>query len=155
MNVLDRLLSEDFYHWDTLVMKYENTNKTLKVPGIDRTELHHFNVAVEKQYTEALYDFGRARRNKDAIQRLIKNVLEDYYKGPNEQARKAAGIQFAKRFPAPENHHESTVNLYDLEDRFIGYYNSLEATIKSLEAKASAKITNNSLLNIEKDLIAH
>lgn len=155
MNVLERLLSEDFYHWDTLVREYEESNKKLKVPSVDKTELHFFNVDVEAQYTKALYDFGRARRNRDAIQRLIKNVVEDYYKGPNEQARKAAGIQFAKKFPAPENHHLETVNLYDLEDQFIGYYNALEATIKSLEAKASAKITNNSLLNIEKDLIPH
>lgn len=153
MNVLERLLQEDIAKWDTLVAEYERTNKSLKVPAVDKTELYFFNVRVEEQYTKAMYDFGRARRNKDAIQRLLKMVLEDYYKGPNEQARKAAGIQYARSFPAPENYKDETVNLFDLEDLFVGYYYSLESTVKSLQAKADAKITNNSLLNIEKTIV--
>lgn len=152
MNVLDRLLQENFNQWDELVAEYERTNRSLKVPNVDKTALHFFNVKVEEEYTKALYDFGRARRNKDAIQRLIKNVLEDYYKGSNAESRKAAGIQFAKAYPTPDYYHVSSVNLFDLEDRFVGYYYSLEATIKSLQAKADAKITNNSLLNIENDI---
>jgi hypothetical protein len=155
MNVLERLLSENTMEWEELVNQYENDNKILKVPSVDKTALHTFNVRVEELYTRALYDFGRARRNKDAIDRLLKNVLEDYYKGPNEQARKAAGIQFARKFPAPDLYHADTINLFDLEDQFNGYYYSLQSTIKSLQAKADAKITNNSLLNIERDIIAH
>lgn len=154
-NVLERLLQEDFMQWDSLIAEYERINRSLKVPSVDKTALHHFNVRVEEEYTKALYDFGRARRNKDAITRLIENTMKDYYKGQNEIARKAAGIQFARSFPAPDNYPTETVNLFDLEDRFIGYYYSLEATVKSLQAKADAKITNNSLLNIEKDIIAH
>jgi len=155
MNVLERLLQEDFTRWDILIDEYEQMNRSLKVPSVDKTALHHFNVRVEEEYTKALYDFGRARRNKDAIQRLIKNVLEDYYKGPNEQARRAAGIQYARNYPAPDFYHSPTVNLFDLEDRFLGYYYALEATVKSLEAKASAKITSNSLLNIEKSIVSY
>lgn len=155
MNVLERLLLIDVAEWDELVSEYERTNRSLKVPDVEKTALHNFNVQVDEQYTKALYDFGRARRNKDAIQRLIKNVLEDYYKGGNAEARKAAGIQFAKQFPTPDIYPVATVNLFDLEDLFVGYYYSLEATVKSLAAKAGAKITNNSLLNIEKEIIAH
>lgn len=155
MNVLERLLQEDFTHWEELVKEYERVNRTLKVPSVEKIALHQFNVRVEEEYTKALYDFGRARRNKDAIQRLLKNVLEDYYKGQNEQARKAAGIQYARQIPTPDYYPLPTVNLFDLEDLFVGYYYSLEATIKSLQAKADAKITNNSLLNIERDIIAN
>lgn len=152
MSVLERLLQENFSEWDHLVFQYEQTNRSLKVPAVEKTALHHFNVRVEEEYTKALYDFGRARRNKDAIQRLIKNVLEDFYRGQNEQARRAAGIQLARQFPAPDNYPVSTINLFDLEDRFVGYYYSLEATVKSLQAKSDAKITNNSLLNIENSI---
>lgn len=155
MNVLERLLQEEPAHWERLVAQYEATNRSLKVPAVDKVALHHFNVMVEDTYTQALYDFGRARRNKDAIQRLLKNVLEDYYKGSNGESRKAAGIQFAKVYPAPESYPYPTVNLFDLEDMFNGFHYSLEATIKSLQAKADAKITNNSLLNIEKNLITN
>ena len=155
MNVLERLLQENFDEWDQLVADYEQTNRSLKVPPVEKTALHHFNVRVEEEYTKALYDFGRARRNKDAIQRLIKNVLEDYYKGPNDQARRAAGIQYAKNYPAPDNYPAPTVNLFDLEDRFLGYYYMMEATVKSLQAKADARITNNSLLNIESNIITN
>lgn len=149
MNVLDRLLSEDFKKWEDLIDEYERTNRSLKVPDINEAAIHVFNVRIEEEYTKALYDFGRARRNKDAIQRYLKTVLEDFYKGPNEQARKAAGIQFAREFPAPSFWYEDTVNLFELEDLFVGYYYSLEATVKSLQAKADAKVTNNSLLKIE------
>ncbi len=155
MNVLSRLLNENFEEWDRLVFEYEQTNRALKVPAVDRTQLHHFNCQVEEEYTKAVYDFGRARRNKDAIQRLLKNILEDYYKGPNEQARKAAGIQLAQNYPAPEEFPFANVNLFDIEDRFNGYYYALEATVKSLHAKSEAKITNNSLLNIESDMITN
>lgn len=153
MYVLERLLSEDFNQWDELVAYYEQKNRTLKVPSVDKTELHHFNVQVEEEYSKAVYDYGRARRNKDAIQRLIENTLKDLYKGANEPARKAAGIQMAKNFPTPENYPYPTVNLFDLEDRFTGYYYALQATVQSLQAKADAKITNNSLLNVEQKVI--
>lgn len=155
MNVLERLLSENFEHWDSLVAEYERTNRSLKVPNLDKSALHIFNQKVEETYNNAVHDFGRARRNKDAIARLIDNTLKDYYKGANEIARKAAGIQFARNFPAPEWYPHPTVNLFDLEDRFVGYYYSLNATVKSLEAKADAKITTNSLLNIEERIISH
>ncbi|MCD7911039.1 hypothetical protein KC480_05805 [Bacillus velezensis] len=149
MNVLDRLLSEDFNNWEGLIREYERTNRSLKVPEINEAAIHEFNVRVEEEYTKALYDFGRARRNKDAIQRLLKTVLEDCYEGRNEQARKAAGIQYARQFPAPDFWYEGSINLFELEDLFVGYYYSLEATVKSLQAKADAKVTNNSLLKIE------
>lgn len=153
MTVLERLLQEDFFYWDNLCAEYEKINRSLKVPSVDKTALHEFNAKVEEYYTRAVYDYGRACRNKDAITRLIKNVLDDYYQGPNDRARKAAGIQFAQRFPAPEFYPEETVNLFDLEDKFLGYYYSMKATVMSLEAKAGAKITNNSLLNIETTIV--
>jgi hypothetical protein len=153
MNVLERLLQEDFLQWDALVADYEQQNRILKVPAIDRTALHYFNYHVEELYTKSVYDFGRARRNRDAIQRLLKTVIDDYYKGSNDQARKAAGIQFARNYPVPEYFPFSNVNLFDMEDQFIGYFNAMEATIKSLEAKAGAKITNNSLLNLENTIV--
>lgn len=152
MNVLGRLLSEDFIEWDRLTTEYEQTNRSLKVPAVDRGALHKFNQDVEEQYSKAVYDYGRARRNKDAIDRLIEMTLKDYYAGNNEIARKAGGIQFARAFPTPENYPTETVNLFDLQDRFVGYYYSMQATVKSLEAKAGAKITNNSLLNIDEKI---
>jgi hypothetical protein len=155
MTVLGRLLRENFNRWDELIAHYEQTNRTLKVPPVEKISLHLFNVQVEEEYTKALYDFGRARRNKDAIDRLLDMTLKDYYKGSNELSRKAGGIQYAKIYPTPEDYPQPTVNLFDLEDRFAGYYYSLDATVKSLQAKASAKITNNSLLNIEQNIIVN
>lgn len=147
--VLERLLQEDFHEWENLLRTYEETNRSLKVPTVERTALHHFNQQVEEWYTRALYDYSRARRNKDAITRLIEMTLKDFYQGTNEAARKAAGIQYARSYPAPSFYPRETVNLFDLEDQFLFYYYGLEATVKSLQAKADAKITTNSLLNLE------
>lgn len=154
MSVLDRLLQVDLVYWDNMIYDYEQRNRNLKVPNENTTStLHDFNIRVNDFLTEALYEFGRARRNKDAIQRLIENITKDYYQGPNEHARKAAGIQFARQFPTPDNYPYPNVNLFDLEDKFVGYYYSLEATVKSLQAKGDAKVTNNSLLKIEQSII--
>jgi uncharacterized protein YpuA (DUF1002 family) len=116
--------------------------------------LHNFNVRVNELFNRVIYDFARARRNKDAIERLVDNVLKDYYSGPNELARKAAGIQLAKSYPAPVEWGQETIDLFDLEDRFRFYFYSLDATVKSLAMKGEAKITNNSLLKLEKDLVS-
>ncbi|EOO44404.1 hypothetical protein [Bacillus cereus] len=154
MGMLERLLYEDLLTWENTIREYEDANVVLKVPSENSpSTLHSFNINVNELYTKVIHDFARARRNKDAIQRLIKTVLEDYYKGSNEQARKAAGIQLARVFPTPENYPVQTVNLFDLEDAFNGIFYALEATVKSLQAKADAKITSNSLLNIEKSLV--
>jgi hypothetical protein len=152
--VLERLLSEDFTMWDQLVFSYEQRNKQLRVPMENTTEtLHDFNVRINELYTEAHYDFTRARHNRDAIQRFIENVLKDYYTGPNELARKAGGIQFARNYPAPDFWPEDTVDLFEVEDRLLHYYNQMDSTIKTLEAKADSKITNNSLLRIESKIV--
>jgi hypothetical protein len=151
--VLERLLHEDLGYWENLVMDYENQTKALKVPHENSIEsLHDFNIRVNDLYTRAAFDFARARRNKDAIERFVENVLKDYYNGPNELARRAGGIQYARAYPAPDNWREPTVNLFDLEDRFRYFYYMMDSVIKSLEAKAESRITNNSLLKLESAL---
>jgi hypothetical protein len=151
--VLERLLSEDLAHWEALVSEYEARTNALKVPKENSIDtLHDFNVQANELYTRASFDFARARRNKDAIERFVENVLKDYYNGPNELARKAGGIQYARAYPAPDTCRESQVNLFDLEDRFRHYYYMMDSVISSLEAKAESKITNNSLLKLEQSL---
>ncbi|SFJ63655.1 hypothetical protein SAMN02799624_05294 [Paenibacillus sp. UNC496MF] len=151
--VLERLLSEDLVAWEQLVSDYEMHTVALKVPRENSIEsLHDFNIRANELYTRASFDFARARRNKDAIERFVENVLKDYYNGPNELARKAGGIQYARAFPAPDAWREPHVNLFDLEDRFRHYYYMMDSVISSLEAKAESRITNNSLLKLEQNL---
>lgn len=153
MNVLERLLHEDFEEWDQLIEYYQRENKKLLVPAENTPEtLHEFNRNIDKLFTEAYYDFARARRNKDAIDRFIEMVLKDYYKGPNPDARRAAGIQLAQNYPV-DGFEEDRVNLFELQDRFSYYYYQLESTVKILDRKAQSKITSNSILNIERTLV--
>jgi hypothetical protein len=153
MDILTRLLMESHTEWEILIQNYQQRNMNLKVPRDNSKDtLRMFNADLNDLYTEVEYDFARARRNKDAMERYLENVLDDYYGGSNPQARKAGGIQLARNFPAPEFYHEQTVNLFNLEDMFKWYYVSLQATIRSLQAKADAKITSNSLLNLEKSV---
>jgi hypothetical protein len=148
--VLERLLLEDLDDWEKIIANLEQRNLNLKVPLENtKTTLHHFNCQLNELYTEVQYYFARARRNKDAIERLIDNVLKDHYKGGNDRERRAAGIQFAQKYPAPVGFYPETVDLFYLEDKFKWFYYSLESIIQSLNAKAGAKITNNSLLKID------
>lgn len=156
--MLSRLLLEDKKSWDQTCEDLNLKNFSLRVPTVnDITTLHTFNVELSELFTLVQYHFNKARRNKDAIERIIENVLKDYYKGSNEAARRAAGLQYAQKYPIPESiahfFETETVNLFTLEDEINGYYYSLDAILKSLHHKASAKITNNSLLNIERSLL--
>ncbi|CDQ41905.1 hypothetical protein [Virgibacillus salexigens] len=156
--VLHRLLLEDINEWERICEKLNEQNNNLKVPlENNTTTLHQFNMDLSDLFTEVNYYFGKARRNKDAISRIIENVLKDLYKGQNDLARKAAGIQLAQRYPVPDTakpyYPEDFVNLFELEDQINAYYYALDAALKSLNHKASAKITNNSILNIERSLL--
>lgn len=158
--MLRRLLLEDMDEWNRICESISLKNQSLRVPTVnDTTTLHHFNVDLSDLFTEANYHFGKARRNKDAIERIIENTLKDYYKGPNEIARKAAGLQLSQRYPVPESieayYPYPTVNLFELQDKINGYFYDLDAVLKTLQIKSGAKITNNSILNIEKSLISY
>lgn len=151
--VLQRLLQEDFDSWDEVVVELESRNRVLKVPAENSTvTLHHFNCQLNELFTDAYYWFAKARRNKDAIERFIDNVINNHYKGTNERERKAAGIQRAEKYPAPSIYHEDTINLFELEDRLKWYFQVLESTIKILHAKSDVKVTNNSLLKLDQNL---
>lgn len=152
--VLARLLQEDLDQWSKLLQYYEEKNGQLVVPFENNTTtLHHFNVELNNLYNQAYYDYARARRNKEAIERLLESVLKDYYKGPNPDARRAGGIQYARNYPAPDFYPTETVDLFWLEDQFRYIYYHMEATIKILQMKAEGKITNNSLLRIEQSIL--
>src|SRR5690606_12596396 len=146
--ILHRLLLENYDEWQKTCDSLIKRNKDITVPSVnDITTLHNFNVALSELYTETSYYFALARQNRDAIKRIIENTLKDYYKGKNDAARKAAGVQYAQKYPVPESakpfYPSDTVNLFDLEDKINGYYYILESIMKSLEHKASAKITSN------------
>lgn len=152
--VLRRLLSEDLEHWENIINNLEERNRQLKVPTENTpATLHMFNYQVNDLYTETQYYYARARRNKDAIERIIYNVLNDLYSGKNDWARRAAGIQYAQNYPTPPGFYPDKVDLFYLEDKFKWFYYALDSIIKSLQAKAEAKITNNSLLKID-DLVS-
>lgn len=156
--MLKRLLLEDNHEWYQITETLIEQNKNLKVPMVnDTTTLHQFNVNLSELFTEVSYYFAKARRNKDAIERIIENTLKDYYKGPNDTARRAAGLQLAQNYPIPDDIQDyfstKTVNLFELQDQINGYYYALDAIIKSLHMKSGAKITSNSLLNLEKTLV--
>lgn len=149
--MIDYLLQQDIPAWDHLVHNYELESKALKVPSENNiATLWAFNSALENIYSRAIFDFNRARTNYDAVKRFIKSVLEDAYHGNNDMSRKAAGIQRARQYPAPEFYHQQFVNLFTLETQFAYHFFMMEGVVKSIEAKMAAKLTNNSLLKLER-----
>ncbi len=156
--MLKRLLLEDYDDREALCKQLVEENMELKVPTVnDTTTLHNFNCELSTLFDRSQYWFNKSRQDKDAIERLLEVVLKDYYVGKNDAARRAAGYQFAQKYPIPEDilHFFNTqvVNLFELEDKINGCYYTLDAIMKSLHHKSSAKITNNSILNIERSLV--
>lgn len=151
-HVLNILVNLDFSLLNQDAERYEIRNKQLKVPQENNhVTLHMFNVNISELHTEVEYDFGRARGYKDAIERLIDATLKGNYAGKNESERRAASYYYCRNYPNPFTIGE-TVDLFDMEYAIRHYYNMLDATLKVLHAKSSARITSNSLLNIERSL---
>jgi hypothetical protein len=149
-----RLLNEDLNEWHRIVQSYEQKNKALLVPSDNSVDtLHDFNIRISELYTETYYDYARSRRNKDALERLIDSIFKDSYSGKNEAARKAQAISRIYAYPVPGSLIEETIDLYELLDYFSYFYLMLDATIQTLKAKSDSKITNNSLLKLEKSII--
>ena len=154
MNTLTRLLSENLNDWYQLIYDYESQNKKLLVPSDNSVDtLHHFNIQINELYTKTYYDYARARRNKDAIERYVDAVLKEYSTGSNDSQRKQSGVKKAKEFPIPHSFADETVDLFELQDHFTYFFYMMDATIQTLKAKAESKITNNSLLKLEKTII--
>ncbi len=154
MPVIDRIVSIDFQDWDAKVQYYEQRIKNLPVPRENNTTtLFLFNQQIDEILSTASYDYARARSNKESIEAFLESIFKDYYEGANESARKAAGIQYARHYPAPDEHHSPFVNLYDIRDQLFYYFYMMSATISALTGKRDAKITNNALLKLETDLM--
>lgn len=156
--MIDVLLRENFEHWESLIADYERQALSIKISQENSvTTLSELNYRLDELYTKATFDHARARVNRDAITRLLKNVLDDFYEGGNDKMRKAAAIRYAQNYPVPSHcmrfAGDDAVDLYSMQFNFERYYYAMEAVMKSLESKASAKITNNSLLKLEKEII--
>lgn len=151
--VLKTLLALNFEELQGITSNFEARNRTIKVPNENSpTTLHMFNMQLSELHTDVEYELGRARGYRDAIARLIDAVLKDNYVGKNELERKAAGYRFCRQYPTDGYHYENSVNLFDLEFQINEFYNSLDSSVKILHAKSSARITSNSLLNIDRAL---
>ncbi|GAK41951.1 hypothetical protein TCA2_4443 [Paenibacillus sp. TCA20] len=149
MAIIDIILRENFMAWNRLTFEYEQETKNLRVPSENTAEtLLDFNVRLDELNTRAVYDFGRIRKLKDIMDSLLESVLKDLYAGPNDAARKAGGIQHARAFPVTGYPFEA-VNLYELQDNILSNYYSMQSTVRALEGKMGAKITNNALLKNE------
>lgn len=130
----------------------------LKMPRENNTEiLFKFNYQLDDYYSEIIFSYGKMRSLKDASSRFLKNVLEDHYAGSSAMARKAAGIQLAQNYPTvtltttatlPEN-----INLFELDARINYIFNMYQSCLDSISNKTNAKITNNSLLKLEKEMM--
>lgn len=156
--MLEILLREDLDKWESLIADYEQQALSIKISLENSvTTLSELNSSLDMLYTKATFDFSRTRVNKDAINRYLKSVLDDLYAGTTDKIRKAAAIRYAKEHPVPAHLqplvNKETVDLYSLQYHFEKFYYAMEAVMKSLEAKTSAKITNNSLLKLEKEII--
>lgn len=152
--MLHILLREDFEQWESLIADYERQALSLKVPRENSTTtLSEFNARLDELFTRASFDFNRARINKDVMNRFIKTVSDDYYEGANDKIRKAASLRMIQNYPTPDfyisEYGVENINLYELQYRFDKYYYTMEAVMKSLDAKASSRITTNSLLKLE------
>jgi hypothetical protein len=149
--VLQRLLAEDHIYWTNLVNNYEEEVKALRVPTENSTvSLQQFNSRLDELFARASFDLSRATRNKEAMEALLKNVLETVYGGANDKDRKSISIKMAQEYPTGiPNYPVETVDLFEYMDSFNFYYLMMKSTMKVLVEKEGSKITNNSLLKID------
>lgn len=150
--MIDRILYQNPNVWEERIDAYVTRNMNLRIKNENSPPiLFEFNQQLSHLHDEVCYDFYRARAFVDGldktIDRIIKSVEQD--RGKNESARRAAGIRDCQNYI----HNGSSVNLYDILDRWSYLEHVLDSLMKSIRFKADAKITNNSLLNLERNLV--
>lgn len=154
--MLEFILSFDLDHYENHANAMMERVFALKVPRENNINtLAQFNYQLDDLHTEVTFSYNRLRSLKDASSRFLKNVLDDHYAGSSSTARKAAGIQLAQRYPTTgvttRESLPEQIDLFLLNARINYVHDMYQACIDSISNKSNAKITNNSLLKLEKD----
>lgn len=153
IQLLKRLLREDIVEWERTVRQYEKENRALPIPKEITVEtLHQFNTNINDLFTKASYDYARSKSNLDTADRMLDIVLKEIHEGKTDAIRKALAVEFAKNYPNPFD-PEETVDLFEIYDIWNRIFNYMQATMDTLRFKADAKITSNSLLKLERDVL--
>ncbi|MBA4293844.1 hypothetical protein C0431_12850 [bacterium] len=152
--MIQRILAENRAEWDEMLVLFQSQNMQARVQRENSTEtLHELNVALANLYDRVMPYHGKARAYKDALERLIDRTIKGYNEGKNEAARRSGGIQLCREYVVHYPNSEYVCNLFDLQDDWAFYFEQLDAIVRSIRFKSDAKITNNSLLNLERNLM--
>lgn len=150
--MIDRILYQNPNLWEERIDGFVARNREIRIKNENSTtNLFEFNQSLTHLHDEVCHDYYRARAFTDSldktIDRVIKSVGND--EGKNESARRAIGIGRCQTY----TFNGLVLNLYDLLDRWSYIEHVLDAIMKSIRFKAESKITNNSLLNLERSLV--
>lgn len=150
--MIERLFRENTPQWEVFIENFMTRNRNIVIRNENSVAtLHEFNMALTHLHDEVCPYYYRARAYKDTLEKLIdrtiKSATGDNLK--NESARRSHGINLCTNFEV----NGYSYNLYDYLDHWNYLESLLESLMKSIKFKADAKITNNSLLNIERSLI--
>lgn len=148
--MIQRIVRENILGWEQMVESLLNRNAQIRIDNENSTtNLFEFNQALAHLHDEVAPHYYRARAFKDALDKLIDRTIKGQLEGKNEGARRAAGIHACQFFLIGNTQY----NLFDYLDQWNHIELLLEGLMKSIKFKADAKITNNSLLNLERGLV--
>lgn len=154
MSMIQRILAENRSEWEEMLILFQSQNNRARVQQENTTvTLHELNVSLSALYDRVMPYYGKARAYKDALERLVDRTIKGHTDGKNEASRRSGGIQACREFTVHYPQGEYTCNLFDLQDEWAFYFEQLDAIIRSIRFKADAKITNNSLLSLERNII--
>ena len=148
--MIQRVVRENVPGWEQMVESFLHRNAQIRIDNENSTtKLFEFNQALAHLHDEVAPYYYRARAFKDALDKLIDRTIKGQLEGKNEAARRAAGIHTCQCFLI----EGTAYNLFDYLDQWNHIELLLEGLMKSIKFKADAKITNNSLLNLERGLV--
>lgn len=154
MSMIQRILAENRAEWDEMIILFNSQNMQARVQQENTTvTLHELNVSLSSLYDRVMPYYGKSRAYKDALERLIDRTIKAHSEGKNEAARRSGGIEACRAHVVQYPGTEYVCNLFDLQDEWSFYFEQLDAIVRSIRFKADAKITNNSLLSLERNLI--
>jgi hypothetical protein len=136
--------------WQRREEYYEAELKKIKVSDAPNTaEIKRISSQIDTLFTEAIFDYARAKAADDKIKGLLERTLAKYKTGKNAEERKLSAIQSAENYPLGEDKSE---NLYELKDETNRRMVFMDSVLNALKFKYNLVNMTYGSLKIESQL---
>ena len=136
--------------WDKIQEHYEAEVNKIEIPEWPtEAEIKNISSKIDKAYTKAIFDHGRAKVADDNIDRLIDKMTKLNLAGSNESDRKRNATRAAAEYRAPDG---KIIDLFELQEETNRRIIFMDSVLRALEGKMKSLTISYGTLKLEASL---